>query len=500
MAIAFDRYIDITSGLGAGTAAPQRQLIARLFTSSALLPTKTNVDFSTAAAASTYFGADTPEARRANFYFGFVSKSIGSPQSISFARWAPADTQPTVIGAAITTTLAQFTAVTAGQFDLTFGAITETVSGIDLSGAGDFATVASTIQTAVRAANADPNFATAVVTYDAANTRFTLVGGATGDAIVNVAATAATPVLADLLGWTTGARLSNGVTAESVTTALTESTERSNNFGSFAFVPTLTTDQITEAAMWNDGNNVLFQFHTPVTATNAAVVSAAIINLGGTGMTLQGTVANEYPEMLPMAVLAATNYAQRGAVQNYMFQQAGLTPTVTTNADADTYDALRVNYYGQTQTAGQLLAFYQRGFLTGTGTDPINMNVFANEQWLKDFAGSRLMTLLLSAPRVPANAAGRGQVIAVLRDVADMALINGTFSVGRTLTAAQRVTVGQLSGDPTAFQQVQTSGFWLDAQILSRVVDNATEFYAQYTLIYSKDDVIRSVEGSHVLI
>ena len=35
MPIAFSRYVNITSGVGAGTAVAQRQLIARLFTTSA---------------------------------------------------------------------------------------------------------------------------------------------------------------------------------------------------------------------------------------------------------------------------------------------------------------------------------------------------------------------------------------------------------------------------------------------------------------------------------
>lgn len=500
MAITFSRYIDITSVLGASGAVAQRELIARLVTTSAFIPTQSVVEFTTAADVGDYFGNDTEEFRRANTYFGFTSKTATRPNRISYARWADTDTAPLAIGAGITATLVDFTAVNAGEIAITFGSITETVTGIDLSLAGSFAAVASAMQVAIRAANIAGVFAQAVVVYDATNNRFTLTGGAPGAAVMNIQPTVAVPVLADLLGWTTGVRLSDGVAQESVTAVLTESTELTNNFGSFAFIPTLTEEQITEAATWNDGNNVLFQYHVPVLPADAAAVSGNVLALGGVGITLRGTQTDEFPEMLPMAVLAATDYTRRAAVQNYMFQQAGLTPTVTTTADAELYDGLRVNYYGQTQTAGQLLAFYQRGVLTGTGTDPVNMNTYANEQWLKDFAGSRLMALLIALPRVPANAGGRGQVLAVLRDVVDLALVNGTISVGRVLTAQQRVFITEQTGDPNAFQQVQTSGYWLDATIQSQTVNSVLEFFVAYTLIYSKDDVIRRVEGSHVLI
>ncbi len=501
MPIAFSRYISITSGLGAGAAVQQRELIARFFTLSSFIPTKSIVDFDTAADVASYFGADSEEFRRANFYFGFVSKSVTSPNRVSFARWANADTAPLITGSDVATPLAIFNTVTAGEFVLTLGAVTETVSAIDLQSAADLATVASTIQTAVRAANVDVNFAQAVVSYNAVTQVFTLTGGATGPAAVDLQATASTPVLADLLGWTVGVRLSAGVAEETVSQVLTESTEMSNNFGSFAFVPTLSEAQVTEAGMWNDGNNVLFQYHLSVLPADAAAYSANLIGFGGIGITLgSATAVNEYPEVLPMAVLAATNYNRRGAVQNYMFQQSGLSPTVTTTGDADLYDSLRINYYGSTQTAGQTLAFYQRGVLTGTGTDPVNMNTFANEQWLKDFAGSRLMALLLALPRLPANAGGRGQALAVLREVVSAALNNGTISIGRTLSAQQRVFIAQQTGDPNAFQQVQTSGYWLDAVINSRVVGGIEEFFVLYTLVYSKDNVVRSVDGTHTLI
>jgi hypothetical protein len=187
---------------------------------------------------------------------------------------------------------------------------------------------------------------------------------------------------------------------------------------------------------------------------------------------------------------------------NYMFKQAGgLTPSVTTGTLADTLDPLRVNYYGRTQTAGQFLDFYQRGLLCGGAAAAVDMNVYANEQWLKDKIGSDMLALLLSSGRVPANETGRGQILATVQDGIDAALFNGTISVGKPLTTAGKVFITTQTGDPLAWHQVQNIGYWVDAQIVSYVgPGDTTEWKAVYTLIYSKDDAIRFVDGTHALV
>lgn len=289
-------------------------------------------------------------------------------------------------------------------------------------------------------------------------------------------------------------------TGETLTEVLTASTEASNNFGSFAFIPALTLVQVTEVATWNAAQNVMFQFCAKVAAADASAWSTALIGYAGLSLTLD-EIANEYHELIPMTILAATNYNKRNAVQNYMFQQFNVTPTVTTTTMSNAYDGERINYYGRTQTAGQNIDFYQRGVLMGGATAPTDMNTYANEQWLKDAAGSTIMSLLLSMPKVSANAGGRAQLIAVLQSVIDQALFNGTISVGKTLNTVQKLYIGTITGDDLAWHQVQSIGYWVDCTLESYVtVDGRTEWKAVYTLLYGKDDVIRSVDGTHILV
>ncbi len=110
------------------------------------------------------------------------------------------------------------------------------------------------------------------------------------------------------------------------------------------------------------------------------------------------------------------------------------------------------------------------------------------------------MNLFLALPRVPANTTGRGQVLSVVRGGVDAALNNGTISVGKALTTIQIAYITAQSGSATAYRQVQSSGYWLDAEIVLDTVPDPDEYKAVYTLIYAKDDAIRKVEGSHILV
>jgi hypothetical protein len=499
MTIPFSRYVAITSGVGASVGVSQRDLIGRLFTSSVTVSPNAVLEFEDAASVGDYFGTASAEYRRAAFYFAYQSPTLGTPRRLSFARYSPTGNAPQIFGGTHVG-LSTLQLATAGAFVLSFDGVDVPVTSVNLSGAASFAAVATLLTTAIQA-TATANTTSATVTYDAVNQRFVL----NSNVIANVGITVeesgtGNNNLSVNLGWTTGI-LVDGVLAQSVSDAFNRAENLTNNFGSFSFIPALTITEHAELAALNAGRNVMYQYYVPVSAADSASWSAALIGFAGTGITLSPT-GSEYPELLPMAILAATDYGRRNAVVTYMFKQSGgLTPSVTTGTLADTYDALRINYYGRTQTAGQFLDFYQRGLLCGGAAAPVDMNVYANEQWMKDSAGSRCMSLLLSAGRVPANASGRSQILAVLQSTIDDALFNGVISVGKTLTNDQKVFVTQQSGDPLAWYQVQNVGYWVDARIVQTVgPGNTPEYKAVYILIYSKDDAIRKIEGTHALV
>lgn len=502
MPIPFTKYVDIVSGVAGNAAVATRDLMGRLFTTNTLVPPSHTLIFTGGAAAALasvldYFGAASQEYARALFYFAFVSKSITQAKSISFARWVNAATAPLIWGNKTAKLLASFQSITAGTFTLTLGGVAHTFGPLSFASDASFAAVATRVQNAITAISGTL-WSASTVSYDASTNRFNFQGGVAGDCTIAVAE--GVQNLAATLGWLTGAILADGASQETPTEAASNSANSNNNFGSFLFLPSLTLDEQTDLSEWNDVQNVMFQDCVRVTAATASDWSNALLGFAGTGLTL-APIAAEYPEMCEMVLLASTDYARRGSTQNYMFQVfGGLTPSVDNGPDSDFYDSLRVNYYGSTMNGGQQIQFYQRGFLCGGITAPVDMNTYANEQWLKDNAGAGIMALLLAETEVPANTKGRSMLLAQLQTTIAAARFNGTISIGKTLTVAQQLAVTNATGDPNAWRQVQNSGYWLDVSIVPYTNNGVTEYKAIYTLVYSKDDTVRKVEGSHVLI
>lgn len=501
MAISLKRFVDITSGVGGGAGVRLRDLILRLFSTDTRVPANTVIEMTNADDVGAYFGTTSPEYLRAVFYFGFISKLIVAPKKISFSRFADIAAAARIYGAKKVFAVSQFKGITTGSFKLTLGAYTADVTGLNFSAATTLSNIASTLQTAIRAVVAGgTDWTSATVTYNATANRFELVGGVVGAEAVATAAAATGADVRALLGWDATGVFSPGVAAQEPLDAFLASVQVSDNFGSFAFIPALTANQVAAVASQNDTYNVKFMYLVPIAAGDAASYYGALSGLSGVA-TVLSPLATEYPELLPAMILAATDYSRRNSVQNYMFQQATLTASVSDDPTATTMDNARVNYYGRTQTAGQYIDFFQRGVMMGLAVDPVDMNTYANEMWFKDAAGARIMELLLSLARVSANATGRSQLLAVLQSVIETATFNGTISIGKPLNMTQKLYIAQMTGDQEAWQQVYRLGYWLDCVLQSfATVDGRTEWKAVYTLIYSKDDAIRKVEGSHVLI
>ena len=507
MTISFKRYVDIVSGVGAGAGVRLRELVGRIFTNNLRVPAASYIEFTSADDVGLYFGTASIEYRMALFYFGFISKNITRANKMQFASWVDVARAPRIYGSNTHSTLAQLKAIVAGTLNLTLGGFTTNLTALNFSAAVDLAGVATILQTAIRAVGANgPQWTGATVTFNAQTNAFELVGGTAALAPVSIDPAGGASAAA-ALGWVAPAAImAPGAVAQSAVDAFTTSHLANDNFGSFTFTPRLVDTDWTAILGANDTLNVKFMAMVPVpdVATGQGYY-AMWAGLSGGALVLSPVnpvpASQEYPELAPMTLLAATDYSRRNAVQNYMYQQFALSPTVTTNAAADLADNARINYYGRTQTAGQPIDFFQRGVMLGLATDPVDMNVYANEMWFKDLVGSTIMSLLLSLSRVSANSTGRAQLIAIITSVVGQAVFNGTISIGKPLSTIQKLYIAQLTGDELAWHQVQNIGYWLDCRLQSYVtVDGRTEWKAVYTLIYSKDDAIRKVEGSHVLI
>ena len=493
MSISIERYVSITSGVAGAQAVAQRELIGLRFSTDPKVPVGSHVVVANADDALNYFGAASDEYKFAVQYFGYTSPPPASkPERLRFAALVDVARPARIYGEDVATTLAEFQAVTAGALTVTLAGVTANLTGVNLSTAVSLADVATAVTTAIAG-----EFAGSVVSYDALSGTFNLTTGSIGTAKITVTSTA----LSELLGWGAGAILSPGSAALSPLESLRAAEQVTDSFGSFSFGATLTTSEIVEVARYNASLNLKYMYLQSVTPATAQAVSAAVLSIPSVGLVLNAT-AGEFKESIPQAIMAATNYSRRSATVNYMYRQVGgMTSDVSTDDGADLYDALRVNFFGNTANASREISFFQKGFLCGGATDALDMGVHANEQWLKAYLTARLLSLQLSLGKIPANNEGRGYVLAQVTDAANLAKFNGTILPGKTLTTAQQIATTQITGDADAWRDVQINGYWADAAVVERTGEaGVTEYVIQYTLVYSKNDVVRKIQGSHNLI
>lgn len=494
-------YVDIASGvIGADSVATQ-ELTGRRFSTSPLIPSDVIVRV-LRGGAQDYFGAGSAEASFADQYFSYVSPApVSRAKNLQFAAYAPTGRPPALFGGEHAT-LAQFQEVTAGVINLTLGDSAVQTASIDLSGSTSFGDVAGAVQTAIRAAGgAGTQYANAVVNYDGVSGAFTITGGTSEVAQASYNPAAGTDIGALMGLGAVGAVESDGLPAQTPLQSFLKAEQVSDSFGSATFSDTgVTLAQAKELALYVKSQNVKYQIYFSVSRANYQAWHDELSAIGSTGLILNAT-AGEYKESLPMAIMAATDYERRNATVNFMFRQSALSFDVNTTDEAIALNAVRVNYYGNTAVAGQQIRFFQRGFLLGGATDPLDMSVHANEQWLKSYCAAQLLSLQLGTNKIGADNDGRGKLLAVLAGAVERAKDNGTISVGKELTTNQKIAITDLTGDPDAWHDVQNAGYWYGVTIVPEVqVGGETEYVAKYTLAYSKNDVVRTIEGSHNLV
>lgn len=287
--------------------------------------------------------------------------------------------------------------------------------------------------------------------------------------------------------------------------ALARVDELDDDFGSFCFMELLTPDEARKIAEWNAAKNYKYLYSLPVTPSNCKDYLFTVRNLNGTCYTLDKFAA--FAEFMPMALLAATKYDRANATKLFMYQQfPGESPSVTTSEEADLYDAFvvdslgtrfPVNYYGCTQQAGNLVSFYQDGF----NADGLDTGCYCNEIWLKDAIAVEIINTFMANEKIPANSVGEAIIRNSIVTVLNEALTNGTIIVSKRLTDLQMLTVDRLANLQGAWESVIDYGYWLGVRIRSRVIAGGrTQFYADYTLVYSKGDSIRKIEASDIMI
>src|SRR5690625_866807 len=490
MAIDQRRYVDITSAVIGATAVPLQKLDLRIFTNNDRLPTDRILEFTSDKDVADYFGEESTEASIASAYFAYVSPApVSRARGLQFASHVTDSRTPSIRSADNGGDIETIQALGEDDVSITIDGTTVTEE-IDFAALASFADVASELSS---------KFSGLSFTYevDDGDGYFIATMG------FGVDVSFETGGFNDLVGFT-GASQDPGQQSESMEQAFNRSIDANDSFGSLYFLEQGSLSEIVSLAEAVAAKNVKYQLYVDVAPDDAEDYSAALIGTASTGLILRRPNDERTLAWLPAAVMSATDYSRTNAATNYMFRQSSVTvePQVTTTLDANTYDPLRINYYGQTAVSGSNISFFQRAFLCGTENNPLDMSVHANEQWFKAYIAQQWFSLLLSTRGIPANRDGRARMMTVIAGAITAALNNGTILQGKTLTDVQKIAIADATGDDMAWLDVQDKGYWYDVEIVqdTQAPSQVTEYKANYTVVYAKGDWVRKVDGSHNLV
>jgi hypothetical protein len=501
MPISANRYVDIKSGINNIRTATEKDLIARIFTTNELVPKQEVKEFEGLDEVETYFGENSDEYKIAERYFGFISKYQTTPQKISFARDFETGINAYILGGVTNSgTLTALKAITAGSFDITVYGVTTSISGIDLSSITEIADASTIIETALTSAGLGTTVETGYL-----DSRFIFATtGAPSNSTISISDT---PLTRAMLIDSSSAISCEGSAPTSYSNVFKYSYQLNNNFATFVFlnltgydVSILASDIATLGQYVKQTYPSEFMMVVPVTTANASAIHTATAEIDGISLELCGDTEDtgKFNFVIPMAITATTDYNRINGTQNYMYNQFdGAVVMVDDDPNANTYDNLKVNYYGRTQSAGQKLAFYQRGVLQGDYQD---QNIFTNEIWLKDALTTTYVNYMLMTPNWYANKAGKAIGQALAMDIISRAKLNGTITTEKELTANDKVFIYNITNDNEAWRQVYQEGYYLVTSITKETINRQTVYKFNYVLVYSKGDSIKKVEGKDILI
>lgn len=430
MAIPLRKDIQINPGvLPAGGSA--LDLNGLILTDSAYAPVGSVIKFTNKEDVAAYFGSASVEYSMAEVYFQGFDNSSKTPGALLVARYNTAD-------AAAWLRSGSMASVTLDQLKLLSGVITLTVDGtahtsasIDLSTATSFAQAADLIETGIGSS--------VTVDFDTTQKRF-IITSATDGAASTI--TYATGTLSTGLKLTaeTGAQLSQGADAATVTNAMQAVLDSSQNWAIFttAFAPT--EQEALDFAAWVNGESFRFGY-VPFTLDESALVTGSTDTLAYKIITTYNyaSVVPVYGDQTHAA--SVLGYAasldfdrQEGRVPLKFRSLGGLLPEVTTSASYDALIANGYNFYGAYTANAYDTRYWADGTVTG---DFKWFDSFCFQIWLNANLMQDAIELFKSNRSIPYNAPGKAIIEASFADTLNQGVVFGGIRTGVTLSSSQ---------------------------------------------------------------
>lgn len=507
MSIPAKKLVNVIPGV-VGVSGAALALSGLILTANAAVPIGGVMQFSTAAAVSSFFGPSSTESSIAAVYFAGFDNSTAKPANLLFWQYPTAPVAGYMRGGSVASmTLAQLQAIAAGTMSITVDGVLKTSSSINLATATSFSDAAAKITTA---------FATGpTVTYDTQRAAFVATSATTG---ATSTVSFATGAIATSLNMTqaTGAVTSVGAAASTPAAAMTAVTANARNWAAFmtTFEPNLA-DKLAFAtwahqqgsrfvyACWDTDPNAAVQGNTTSFGYQADIALAldGIIPLtadasvaAALGVTMQSIV--QPLAAFTLGYMASLDFARTNGRTTFAYRsQGGLVAGVTDPTVADTLIANGYNFYGNYATSQQSYTFIQPGQVSGRFA---YLDSFANEVWMNANFQQTLMSFMSSSGSIPYNTVGYSAIETVLQGPINSALNFGAIRAGVTLSGSQVVSVNATAGQ-TIDSVLSARGWYLSIKDPGATV-RAQRGSPQITLFYCDGGSIQQMTMASLLV
>lgn len=395
---------------------------------SAVLPLYDRVrEYASAAEVAVDFGTSVGE------YLGAVAafSQEPAPETIKIGRLFTAAQAAYLRGGVASSTLADYTGVTDGGFDIMINGSNRTIADLNFSGAANMAAVATLISTALNAA-----LAGTTCTWIAAESRFLITSPSTGTGQTigyAVAPTTGGPSadISALLKFTgaTGAIAVQGIAAETIATGLAALKLWDPDFYGLALTSFATVQNIKDAALWNQTNKGLFFYvsQDPLDKLSATTTDlfSHMQDQGYTRAIGQFSTTNPYAHVSLMARTMVVDFDQPNSTITLKFKkEPGVAAEPLTTTEAGVLKDKNANYYVDRQG----FVMIEEG-VTATGR-------FIDEVHGLDWLEATLQVaafnaLATSTTKIPLTDAGAAKIVLrIKKDGFDKAVRNGLLAPG----------------------------------------------------------------------
>ena len=467
MAISASNIVSVVPRILTGTGS-DLVFNGMVFSKDSHLPVNTPVPFSSSSDVADYFGDASDEYEFASVYFGGYQNSQIKPSTLYFFRHCDEAVAPFARGKALTPAdaLAELKQITSGDFAVTLSGTEYSATGIDLGSVTSLSEAAETVQSALRALGDTEEVTNLTVAFDAANNKFTVTNGKTGE---EVSVKCPSGSVATAMGFDEDTcTISAGCEAQTLTATINTLTKSFQNFVTYTTIWEASDDEALTLAKWASSNAssgtcylyVLWDSsdaNLDANSTKIIVEKLKEQNIGATAVV--------YPSYklaaFVMGAAASIAWDNKNGTMTFAFKsQDGLGADVNTTADANALDAHGVNYIGDFATRNDNFIVFYNGQMLGSWQW---IDTYLNSIWLCNALQVQIMTGFTSVRRAPYNERGYSMVRSWCRDVLNRAINNGVIDAGVTLNETQKsALVEELGADYS--NEIYSNGYYLQVQ------------------------------------